>query len=289
MTFDFATGAGCVVTTTASEPWLTNVSASGGRVSYDVAQSTGAERTGTVVVSTPDTGSSATFTVSQASGCVVTLPASAGTMAQGGGASSFAVTSGTGCGWTATSSDPWISGLASTPTGVAYRAAENGAIARSATIVVTSTSTASKVTFTLQQDGAIVQPVITTQPRSIEVDEGQPFEVGVSASGGSLFYTWRRDGKVVEGLQGPLFKTSAATTDQDGTYDVVVSNAAGEVTSAPFTVTVRPTNPANGYGVGASGGWGCGVRSTGTRSGTALFIGVFALLGCLRRRRSSAK
>ena len=96
---------------------------------------------------------------------------------------------------------------------------------------------------------------ITTQPQSQSVAAGVTVSLTVSASGTApLAYQWRLDG--VNLADGPaagggtisgaaaatLVITQAAAADQ-GTYDVVVSNTCGAVTSAGATLTVSTPCP----------------------------------------------
>ena len=151
----------CAWTASSNDAWITGVTPSGtgnGTVNYTVAANTGSARKGTLTVA------GKTFTVNQASGCTVSLPVGSSTVGVSGGSASFNVTTAAGCQYTASSSAPWLTNFASTATGVSFDVAANTGVARMATIDVACNDTASKAAYTLNQDGAIAQPVITQQP-----------------------------------------------------------------------------------------------------------------------------
>ncbi|MBX3205946.1 MAG: immunoglobulin domain-containing protein [Labilithrix sp.] len=309
---DFAvtSGAGCVVTSSSTASWLSNFTTNGGTVAYAAAANTGAARSGIVEVTTADTGSTASYTVEQGSGCTVSLPVASASVVATGATSSFLVTTGDACVFTATSPDSWLSGVTVSATGVSFTAAANAAVARTGTIVVTSSSTSSTETFTIHQDGAVTQPAITTQPANVTVDEGESFSLSVVATGGSLFYQWRKNGDDVPGANAATFTVSSAALTDAGNYDVVISNAAGTVTSTVAVVTVRPrpegsssggtssggtpsidggTDLANGFGVSPAGG-GCScdtARGRASDSGWFAAVGLGIALVITRRRRST--
>jgi Immunoglobulin I-set domain len=86
-------------------------------------------------------------------------------------------------------------------------------------------------------------PVITTQPTNAAGVVGGSAVFNVSATGGSLQYQWRRNGVPISGANAPVYVTpTLALTDNGATFDVVVSNTAGNVTSAAATLTVMPNN-----------------------------------------------
>jgi MYXO-CTERM domain-containing protein len=309
--FSHTTGAGCVVTASSTASWLTNLTANAGTTSYSAAENTGIARSGVVKVTTADTGSTASFTVNQGDGCTVTLPVASGGVAQSGGASTFVVTTGAGCTYTATSPDAWLSGIQATATGVSFTADANPSLARTGTIVVTNVTSSSTTTFTVNQDGPVVMPVITQQPVDVTVDEGSPFSLSVTATGGSLAYQWRKEGVDIPGANAATFTKTSSALDDAGSYDVVVTNPAGSVTSTIADVVVRPRSAPDGgtSGVADAGGGfdagqgdaatgngftpagsGCGCELAGTNPSTGWFaavgLGLAFAFASARRRRS---
>jgi hypothetical protein len=83
-------------------------------------------------------------------------------------------------------------------------------------------------------------PSITTQPASQSVAVGQTATFTVVAAGDApLSYQWRKSGANVAGATSASYITPAtAVADSGSTFDVVVSNAAGSVTSTAATLTV---------------------------------------------------
>ena len=82
-------------------------------------------------------------------------------------------------------------------------------------------------------------PGIVSQPSPLQVNTGQAANFRVTASGTApLTYQWRREGNLVPGATGATYTLATATAADAGVYSVVVSNLAGQVTSAGARLTV---------------------------------------------------
>src|SRR5258708_1234909 len=81
---------------------------------------------------------------------------------------------------------------------------------------------------------------ITTQPASETVTAGQSATFTVTASGAApLSYQWQKNHSDITGATSSSYTTPATTTaDNNSTFDVVVTNSAGSVTSNTATLTV---------------------------------------------------
>ena len=92
-----------------------------------------------------------------------------------------------------------------------------------------------------------VAPAITTQPASQTVSAGQTATFTVTATGTApLSYQWQKNGTAIGGATAASYTTPATTASDNGDqFTVVVSNAAGSVTSnaAALTVTSAPVAP----------------------------------------------
>src|SRR6266481_3560246 len=90
--------------------------------------------------------------------------------------------------------------------------------------------------------GRVSPPSITTQPASQTVTAGQSAIFTVGGTGTlPLSYQWRKNSTNITGATSSSYTTPATTTaDNNSTFDVVVSNAAGSVTSNAATLTVNP-------------------------------------------------
>jgi len=89
-----------------------------------------------------------------------------------------------------------------------------------------------------------VLPFISTGPTNQTVVSGANVSFNVSAGGTApLNYQWRKGGGALAGKTNSALSLAGVTTNDAGNYDVVVSNVAGSVTSAPaavLTVNVVP-------------------------------------------------
>ncbi|MGH9762390.1 MAG: BACON domain-containing protein, partial [Blastocatellia bacterium] len=169
------TTAGCAWSATSSVSWITFPTGSSGSgtgpLNYTVAASTNpASQTGTVTIATQQ------FLVTQAgTSCGYSVSTSnPPTFAASGGNSSFGVTAGSGCTWTATSTQSWVTvtsppgGSGSGSAAVSYTVAQNtGASVRTAMINVADQS------VTITQAGSCTYQISATS--------GGPFD----ASGGN--------------------------------------------------------------------------------------------------------
>ena len=88
-----------------------------------------------------------------------------------------------------------------------------------------------------------VVPSITTQPANQTVTAGQTAMFSVGATGAlPLLYQWRKNGANISGMNSASYATPATmAADNNAKFDVIVSNSAGSVTSAPATLTVNAT------------------------------------------------
>src|SRR5216110_1189033 len=133
-----------------------------------------------------------------------------------------------------------ISGATSpTYTTPATTSADNGA---QFTVVVSNTAgSVTSNTATLTVSAAAVATSITTQPASQTVTTGQTATFTVVAAGTApLSYQWRKNGANISGATSASYVTPATTSSDNGaTFDVVVSNAAGSVTSRAAALTVN--------------------------------------------------
>src|SRR5438874_1833541 len=109
-------------------------------------------------------------------------------------------------------------------------------------VVVTNTAgTVTSAAATLTVTAAAVAPTITTQPanQTVTAWQTETFTV-VAARLASLSYHWQKSGANIAGATSASYTTQVTTTTDSGsTFDVVVTNTAGTVTSAAATLTVN--------------------------------------------------
>lgn len=87
------------------------------------------------------------------------------------------------------------------------------------------------------------KPVITQQPTDTSVYEGQTLTLSVRASGWpEPGYQWRKDGANISGATAASYVVSRASSADTGTFEVIVSNRLGHVTSNAAKVVVSATS-----------------------------------------------
>ncbi len=86
-------------------------------------------------------------------------------------------------------------------------------------------------------------PQITAQPANLTVTVGQTATFSVAATGTApLRYQWRKSGTAIAGASGSSYTTPATVSADNGSsFTVVVTNAAGSMTSGAATLTVTAT------------------------------------------------
>src|SRR5687768_6787353 len=148
-----ATIQGCGWTASSNVPWITIQGATTGngpgQLSFSVAATTGAARTGILSLAGQQ------VTVTQTQGCTFAISPQTQTVPASGGSGKVTVTAGAGCSWTATSGASWVtiaSGASGTGNGeVQFTVAATSGPSRSAALTIAGLS------FTLTQgDGCAV-------------------------------------------------------------------------------------------------------------------------------------
>jgi hypothetical protein len=109
-------------------------------------------------------------------------------------------------------------------------------------IVSNSAGNITSAQATLTVSAAPVAPSITTQPANQTVNAGQAATFNVAATGTApLTYQWQKNGAAITGASATSYTTPVTTTADSGeVFRVVVSNAAGSMTSNSATLTVNP-------------------------------------------------
>jgi hypothetical protein len=108
-------------------------------------------------------------------------------------------------------------------------------------VVVSNTAGSTpSTTVTLTVNAAAVTPTITTQPTNQTVTAGQTATFSVVATGTApLSYQWKQNGVNIGGATSSTYTTPATISSDNGsTFQVVVSNAAGNTPSTTATLTV---------------------------------------------------
>lgn len=109
-------------------------------------------------------------------------------------------------------------------------------------IAVTATDLDGNTTtynFDVTVDSGYTKAVIDTQPISATKDAGVSHTFTVAASGTDLFYQWRKNGFNLSGANSSTLNINPVALEDQGSYQVIVSNAANVVASATVTLTVN--------------------------------------------------
>ncbi len=173
--------------------------------------------------------------------------------------------------------------VGATGTSLSYQWLKNGAAisgATSATYTIASVATGDAGTYSVIVSNAlgsvtsggavltvtppVAPPAIVTQPVSQSVTVGDSVSFSVRATGGgTLFYTWFRDGSPLNlSNTASNITLSSVQATQAGVYTVQVFNSAGSVMSAPATLTVRVPHPPVIASVSGGGGVVPGAKFT---------------------------
>ena len=272
---DVSTGTGCDWAVANALPWVnawTGGGSGSGTVPVEVqANPTSSSRTGTIDIA------GQTLTVSQAAGtstCSYSLSAGSASVPAAGGSASFFVTAGSGCSWTAATSQSWIAIAGS---GVA---ADSSAGSTVSLTVAPNASTASRTgtvsvqgqVFTVTQAGAAPACTYSLSPASASVPAagGSASFFVTAGSGCSWTAATSQSWIAIAGGAAPASTVSvtvapnASTASRTGTVSVQ-----GQV----FTVTQAGAAPACTYSLSR------GSASVPAAGGSASFT-VTAGSGC---------
>ena len=100
------------------------------------------------------------------------------------------------------------------------------------------------LTGRLTVQATLTPPNIIQQPQSQETTVGETATFSISAGGTPpLSYQWRHNNDVIEGAGSEILSINNSQLDDTGIYTVVVTNNAGEATSANATLTVVEAPP----------------------------------------------
>ncbi len=117
--------------------------------------------------------------------------------------------------------------------------ADNGATFLAVVSNTAGSKTSSAATLTV--NAAPVGPSITAQPQNQSVTVGQTATFSVTATGTApLSYQWQKKSMNIAGATNSSYTTPATLSGDNGaTFDVVITNTAGTITSANATLTVN--------------------------------------------------
>jgi len=145
----------------------------------------------------------------------------------------------------------WFNGTNAVGTNTNTLTVSNAQTSQAGTYSVVVTNSASSITSSVALLTVGTPPFITQQPSSLSVVQGQNATFTVAASGDvPLNYQWRFNGGPIGSGTTSNYTITGATAANAGSYDVVVGNAYGSLTSVvaqlsvlvPPSISSQPTN-----------------------------------------------
>jgi hypothetical protein len=125
------------------------------------------------------------------------------------------------------------------------------------------------IDYTASTGGGNTAPTITAQPASQSVAAGATVTFTVAATGAPApSFQWRRDGTAIPRATTASLTLANVAASDSGSYSVLVSNAAGSVTSAAATLTVT-----SGSGAGVTARLSNLSVRAAMDAGQTLFVG----------------
>jgi hypothetical protein len=85
--------------------------------------------------------------------------------------------------------------------------------------------------------------IVSLLPTNLTVLLNQPASFTVTATGPNLAYQWRKNGSALSGATTSVYSLASAQLNDSGSYQVVVTNISGSVTSGVASLTVVATVP----------------------------------------------
>ena len=255
----------CSWTAASNVAWVAvsgiGVGSGNGSVTINVSPNTGAARSGTVTIA------GRTLAVNQAVSCLGSLNPTSALIAAGGGAGpSIAVTVAAGCGWTASTTDAWLSitqGASGTGNGtVAFSASANPGPARTGSLAIAGQ------TFGVTQPSCALSLNLPSQSLPATAGAGSP--INVSAVGGcnwtaSASVPWITITGGASGVgNGSVTFSVTANSGSGRTGTITIGSQAHTVTQAgSCSISIAPPS-----------------QTVPAAGGTATSVTVTAALGC---------
>ncbi len=110
------------------------------------------------------------------------------------------------------------------------------------TVIITDAC--GSVTSSVPVLSVVLPPTIVSQPQSLIVNYGSPASFSVSVSGTPLYFQWKKngtnltDGTNISGSTTATLVLNPTTTNDDGSYTVIITNTCGSVTSSVASLAV---------------------------------------------------
>lgn len=250
--------AGCSWAATSNDNWISVTSGgsgtNNGTVNYSVALNPGTtQRSGTLTIA------GLTFTITQSAGsCSYALSSTSHSFSSSSGTGTVGVTAGTGCAWTAISTDPWIS-VTLGNSGSGDGNVNYSILANSTSTQRSGTITIAGMTFTVTQSGTSCSYSLSSSSASFS-SSSNTGSVSVSTGSGCPWIAGSNDSWIT------ITSGSNGNGNGDVNYSVLANSGSGQRTGT-LTVAGR-TFTVTQSGMGATNRIANGSFSSGTANWT---------------------
>jgi hypothetical protein len=146
-------------------------------------------------------------------------------------------------------------------------------LANAGTYTVTISNKVGKVVSTNAIVTVVAAPGIQTQPAGKSLVTGNSYKLSVTASNAStsrIRYQWLINGTNISGATTNFYNISSATTNDSGSYSVILTNEAGSVTSSVATVLVQDKPVISAHPIGTNIAVSNTITLSVTASGSSL-------------------
>lgn len=228
----------------------TFVNISGGNIDYNISAAGFTTKYGTISMNGTDLNQSITMSTMEQVSSPTATPGSESTVSSGSTVTLTSTTSGAEIHYTTDGTEPNLQSTIGNTITINGQPGANVTVKAIATKPGMTNSSVSTFTYII---AAPLAPTITGQPINQTALQGKNISLRVTATGDApLSYQWKKNGVNIDGATGSVLNLNNVQAINAGTYTVVVTNAAGSVTSIPAVLIVISAPISSGTSGGSS-------------------------------------